>query len=368
MPAIEFSVATTDARARTGRLKTPHGEVETPTFMPVGTQGTVKCLSPEQVRSTGAGIVLANAYHLMIRPGAQTIAQCGGLQEWSGWRGPMLTDSGGYQLFSLAELAEVSDEGVRFRSHVDGTNLFVSPEEAIKVQNLLGADIIMQLDDCVGFPVERYRAEESVRRTYAWARRCRDGHARDDQALFGIVQGSTYADLRRESALGLVDLDMPGYAVGGVSVGEGTALMREVVEATLELLPEGKPRYLMGVGLPSDVLDAVAAGADMFDCVVPTRNGRNGWAFTLEGLIKVKNSPYSRDRGPIEEGCDCYACRGFTRSYIRHLFKAGEILGLVLVSLHNLRFYGRLMEGAREAIRDGRLEAYRARVGAAFGG
>ncbi len=367
MPAITFKVDSVSGSARAGLVVTPHGAVETPTFMPVGTQGTVKCLTPLQVREVGSGIVLANTYHLMLRPGAEIVANAGGLQKWSGWGGPMLTDSGGYQVFSLSELAEISDEGVRFRSHIDGKALFLSPEEAIKIQNQLGADIIMQLDDCVGYPAERYRVNESIRRTADWARRSIDAHSRKDQALFGIVQGSTYKDLRRESALGLADLDLPGYAIGGVSVGEGSALIREVVGATVELLPEEKPRYLMGVGPPVDVLDAVADGIDMFDCVVPTRNGRNGWAFTFKGLVKVKNSVHAAAEDPIEEDCDCYTCRGFSRSYIRHLFKAGEMLGMTLVSLHNLRFYARLMEKARDAIRAGEYEAYRREVSGAFG-
>ena len=355
-----------DGRARAGVLSTPHGDVPTPVFMPVGTQGTVKCLTQDQLHSTGASILLANAYHLMLRPGARVVAEAGGLQAWSGWRAPMLTDSGGYQLFSLARLAEVRDEGVIFRSHIDGSQIFLSPEDVIKVQNLLGADIIMPLDDCVGFPAARGRAAESARRTTLWARRSLDAHRSDEQALFGIVQGSTFADLRRESAHELAVLDLPGYAIGGVSVGEGADLIREVVDLTVACLPPERPRYLMGVGLPGDLVDAVAAGVDMFDCVVPTRNGRNGWAFTFSGLVRVKNSPYARDSAPIEDGCDCYACRNCTRSYIRHLFNAGEFSGMTLVSIHNLRFYMRLLEGAREAILRGCFESYRARVKASF--
>lgn len=358
MPQFAFKTVATDGNARAGILVTPHGEVPTPAFMPVGTQGTVKTLTPDQVRQTGAGVVLANAYHLMIRPGVDVVAAAGGIQKWSGWNGPMLTDSGGYQLFSLAELARISDEGVKFRSHVDGKKLFMSPEEAIRVQNLIGADIIMPFDDCVGFPVERFRAEESVARTLLWAKRSKAAHRRDDQALFAIVQGSTYLDLRQRCAEELVALDFPGYAVGGVSVGEGTTLIREVVEATTEWLPTQMPRYLMGVGPPEDMLRAVAAGVDMFDCVVPTRNGRNGWAFTAGGILKVKNSPYARDTAPLEDGCDCYTCRNFTRSYLRHLFKAGEILGMTLVSLHNLRYFARVMEGAREAVIKGDFSRY----------
>jgi queuine tRNA-ribosyltransferase len=362
LPAFSFRIISTDGAARAGVISTPHGEVPTPAFMPVGTQGTVKCLTPDQVRSTGAAIVLANAYHLMVRPGSATVAEGGGIQEWSGWRGPVLTDSGGFQLFSLADLAKITDKGVHFRSHVDGSKLFVSPEESIRVQNQIGSDIMMPLDDCVGFPVERYRAEESVRRTLAWAARCKAANCREDQALFGIVQGATFPDLRRESAEGLVALDFDGYSIGGVSVGEGTVLMREAVEATVPFLPTGKPRYLMGVGLPMDILDAVYAGVDMFDCVIPTRNGRNGWAFTFKGTVKLRNSRYARDKSPIEEGCDCYACANFTRSYLRHLFYAKEILGMTLVSLHNLRFYSRLVTGAREAIAAGRFESYRRSV------
>ncbi len=356
--SFEFELTATEGAARAGVLSTPHGQVKTPTFMPVGTQGSVKCLSPGQVRRSGAGIVLANAYHLMIRPGAEVVAGCGGIQDWCGWRGPMLTDSGGYQLFSLAELARVSDEGVEFRSHIDGAPIFMSPEDAIGVQKLIGADIIMPLDDCVGFPIERRRAEKSVARTLLWARRSKAAHAGGSQALFAIVQGGTYHDLRRESAEGLVELDLAGYAVGGVSVGEGTSLIREIVEATVPYLPPQRPRYLMGVGPPEDLLFAVAAGIDMFDCVMPTRNGRNGWAFTADGIVKVKNSLHARECVPLEEGCDCYTCVNFTRSYLRHLFNAGEMLGMTLVSLHNLRFFARLMEGARDAITRGAFGAY----------
>jgi len=366
LPAITFEVTSVCGKARSGVIATPHGRFETPAFMPVGTQGTVKCLTPDQTRLTGAGIILVNAYHLMLRPGANVIEAAGGIQKWSGWRGPVLADSGGYQLFSLAELSKVSDEGVKFRSHIDGAPLFVTPEGTISVQNAIGADIIMPLDDCVGFPVERFRAHESVRRTLDWARRSRRAHVREDQALFGIVQGATFPDLRRESAEGLLELELPGYAVGGVSVGEGTLLIREVVEATAELLPPEKPRYLMGVGLPPDVLEGVAAGVDMFDCVVPTRNGRNGWAFTFRGLVRVKNSAYARDDAALEAGCDCYTCASFPRSYLRHLFSAGEILGMTLVSLHNLRFYARLMEGARRAISQGEFDGYRRMVAEAF--
>jgi queuine tRNA-ribosyltransferase len=365
---FDFKVEATCGAARAGMLTTPHGVVKTPTFMPVGTQGVVKCLCPDQVRETGAGVVLANAYHLMIRPGADVVAEAGGVQKWSGWNGAMLTDSGGYQLFSLAELAKISDRGVEFRSHVDGKALFVSPEDAIRIQNLIGADIIMPLDDCVGFPVERQRAEESVARTLVWAARSKSAQRVELQALFGIVQGSTYEDLRRESAAGLVDLDFAGYAIGGVSVGEGTALIREIVGLTAPLLPEAKPRYLMGVGPPEDLLESVAAGVDMFDCVVPTRNGRNGWAFTAGGTVKVKNSPHARSGAPLEEGCDCYTCRNFTRSYLRHLFKAGEVSGMALVSLHNLRFYARLMQGARSAIVEGRYDEYKKAALAAIAG
>lgn len=356
--AFEFELVARDGAARAGILKTPRGDVKTPTFMPVGTQGTVKCLSPDQVRSSGAGIVLANAYHLMIRPGADVVEKAGGVQRWSGWAGPMLSDSGGYQLFSLAALAKVSDEGVEFRSHVDGAALFMSPEDAIRVQNSIGADIIMPLDDCVGFPVERYRAEESVRRTLSWAKRSKAAHTRGAQALFGIVQGSTFHDLRQRCAEGLAEMDFPGYAIGGVSVGEGTALIREIVEATGGRLPAARPRYLMGVGPPKDLVASVGAGVDMFDCVVPTRNGRNGWAFTAEGTVKVKNSHHARSTLPLEQGCDCYTCRNFTRSYLRHLFNAREMLGMTLVSLHNLRFFARLMEGARKAIMDGAFASF----------
>lgn len=358
MSQFGYNIVAADGAARAGVITTPHGQVPTPTFMPVGTQGAVKALTSDQVRSTGAGVVLANAYHLMIRPGAEVVAAAGGIQEWSGWRGVMLTDSGGYQLFSLAKLANITDEGVKFRSHVDGNAFFLSPEEAIGVQNTIGADIIMPLDDCVGFPVERDRAEESVRRTLLWAARSKEAHRREDQALFGIVQGSTFLDLRRECAGRLFEMDFPGYAIGGVCVGEGTALIREVVEATAECLPVEKPRYLMGAGPPADLLASIGAGVDMFDCVLPTRNGRNGWAFTAAGVVKVKNSQHARSSDPLEEGCDCYTCGHFTRSFLRHLFNVGEILGMTLVSLHNLAYFARLVRGAREAIIDCAFRQY----------
>ncbi len=367
MADFRFENIASDGAARAGLLRTPHGDVPTPTFMAVGTQGTVKSLSPDQVRSTGTGIVLANAYHLMIRPGHDVVTAAGGLARWTGWKGPTLTDSGGYQLFSLADLAKVSDDGVRFRSHVDGSPLFLSPEDAIAVQNSLGADIIMPLDDCIGFPVERYRADQSVKRTLLWASRSWAAHKRADQALFGIVQGSTFLDLRRYCAEALVEIGFPGYAIGGVSVGEGTALIREVVGATTRWLPPDRPRYLMGVGPPEDIIESVAAGIDMFDCVVPTRNGRNGAAFTASGVLKVKNAACSRDSSPIEPGCDCYACANFSRSYIRHLFNAGEILAMTLVSIHNLQYFARLLDGARLAIIDGRFDAYRRETLDAYG-
>ena len=364
---MDFIVTDTDpgCAARCGRLATAHGVVETPAFMPVATQGAVKALSPDQLRAAGARMLLCNAYHLMLRPGAERVAALGGLHRFMGWPGPILTDSGGYQVFSLADLRDVEDAGVRFRSHVDGTEWFLTPERCVEVQHLLGADVIMPLDECVGYPVEKARAARAMERTLSWARRSLEAHARGGprgQALFGIVQGATFRDLRAECAERLVALGFPGYAIGGVSVGEGPTLLRETVALTAPLLPADRPRYLMGVGLPEDLMDAVAMGVDLFDCVIPTRNGRNGLAFTSAGRVKVRNASHAESDLPLDPACDCVACRTVSRGYLRHLFQAGEILALTLTSLHNVRYYQRLMEEARAAIRRGTFAAFRERV------
>ncbi len=339
-----------DTGARAGLLHTPHGTVETPAFMPVGTHGTVRGLMPEEVRSAGAQIVLANTFHLMLRPGADLIARAGGLHRFMQWSGPLLTDSGGYQIFSLAHLRRVSDDGVTFRSPIEGREFHLTPEAVTALEEQLGADLIMPLDVCLGYPAERAAAAEALRRTRAWALRARRAHRRSDQALFGIVQGGFEPDLRREAARAMVELDFPGYALGGLSVGEPRDLTYDLVAAVTELLPEDRPRYLMGVGGPPAVVEAVARGIDMFDCVLPTRAGRTGVALTGEGRLNLRRAVWAEDLSPLEEGCPCPACRGYTKAYLRHLLKAGEMLGARLVSLHNLTFMVRFVRAMREAI------------------
>lgn len=348
------------SRARRGRLQTPHGTVETPVFMPVGTQASVKTLNPEEVRDLGARIILSNTYHLYLRPGHDLVAEAGGLHKFMNWDGAMLTDSGGFQVFSLSELRKITEEGVKFRSHLDGSEHFLSPEKAIEIENALGADIIMAFDECTPWPCEWDYAKNSLERTTRWAKRCQEAHRRPhDQALFGIIQGSTFADLRRISAEQIVALDFPGYAVGGLSVGEPKELMAEMLEVTVPLIPEDKPRYLMGVGSPEDLVEGVWRGIDMFDCVLPTRIARHGTVFLPEGKLTVRNAEFARDFRPIQEGCDCYACRNYTRAYIRHLLKAEEMLGLRLCSIHNLRFLVREMEEIRAALDAGTFADYR---------
>ena len=342
---------------RLGRLATPHGTVDTPAFVPVGTKATVKGVRPETLREVGVQIVLANTYHLALRPGAEVVRDLGGLHAMMGWDGPILTDSGGFQVFSLARLRRVTEEGVTFRNHVDGAEMTLAPESAVAIQNDLGADVIMALDVCAPYPCPREEAEEAVRLTVAWAARCRDAHRRTDQALWGIVQGGVHQDLRRACAERLVAMDFPGYAVGGLSVGEEHGQLCETLGWTVPLLPPDRPRYLMGVGEVRDVVVAVGLGVDLFDCVLPTRNGRNACAFTADGMIRLRNERFRADRGPVEEGCDCPTCRRFSRGTIRHLFAAGEMLGPILLSIHNLRFFTRLFGRLRDALRQGRFEA-----------
>jgi queuine tRNA-ribosyltransferase len=357
--SIRFQLLHTDGSARLGRLQTTHGTVETPVFMPVGTQATVKGLTPHMLAETGATMILGNTYHLTLRPGDQVIAELGGLHRFMGWAGPILTDSGGFQIYSLALSRKIDDRAAVFQSHIDGSILELTPERAVKIQENLGADIAMCLDECPpgNVPVENLRA--AVRRTILWAERCKQAHRRSDQALFGIVQGGTYLDLRAECALALKNLQFPGYALGGFSVGESHAQMLEVLGPTAALLPENKPRYLMGVGTPVDILEAVARGIDMFDCVLPTRNGRNAFAFTSDRPLRLRNSCHKRDPASIESGCPCYTCRNFSRAYLHHLFLADEMLGPTLVSIHNVAFYCALMEQIRQAIREQRFEAFR---------
>ena len=335
-------------RARLGRVTTPNGAFETPAFMPVGTQGTIKGVLPDQIAATGSQCILANTYHLMLRPGAETVAALGDLHKFMCWDGPILTDSGGFQVFSLADINQVTDERVVFKSHIDGSTVELTPAKSIRVQNALGADIIMAFDECppgdAAWPVQR----RAVDRTLRWAEACLRAHERPtEQGLFGIVQGGADEALRQECAEKLIAMDFPGYAIGGLAVGEGFEAMKRVLSFVAPMLPTHKPRYLMGVGFPRDIVTAVAAGVDMFDCVMPTRNGRNAYAFTADGAIRLRNAKYARDKSPIEDGCDCYACRQFTRGAIRHFFYANEMLGPVLVSIHNIRFYQRLMADIR---------------------
>lgn len=342
--------------ARLGRLHTRHGVIETPIFMPVGTQATVKTLSPEELKDMGSQIILSNTYHLFLRPGHDIVKEAGGLHSFMNWDRPILTDSGGFQVFSLNALRKISEEGVAFRSHLSGEKLFISPEKSIEIQNALGADIIMAFDECAPYPANRQYVEDSLRRTTRWAERCIKAHQRsDEQALFGIVQGGMYLDLRRESAEQLVELDFPGYAIGGLSVGESKGLMYEVLKSTTPLLPANKPRYLMGVGSPDSLVRGAILGVDMFDCVLPTRIARNGTAMTSRGRLVVRNAKFARDYSPLDHHCDCYTCRSYSRAYLRHLVKAEETFGLRLISYHNLYFLLQLMEKVREAIRQDRL-------------
>jgi queuine tRNA-ribosyltransferase len=358
--AISYTVTKTDphCRARLGLLSTPHGTVETPVFMPVGTQATVKTMTPEEVRAAGGRIILSNTYHLYLRPGHELIREAGGLHRFMHWDGPILTDSGGFQVFSLGPLRRVSEEGVTFRSHIDGSEHFFSPEKAMEVQMALGSDIAMAFDECAPYPCSREYAQEALARTTRWAGRCLESHRREDQAVFGIVQGSVYPDLRRNSAEELVSLGFPGYAIGGLSVGEPKDLMYEMLDHTVPFLPVDKPIYLMGVGSPDCLVEGVARGVDMFDCVLPTRIARNGTVLTRRGKLVVRNAEYARDFTPLDPDCGCYACRNYTRAYIRHLVKANEVLGIRLTTIHNLHFVLNLMKEIREAIREERMVDY----------
>ena len=356
MPPLSYDLIATDPRtaARRGRVTTLHGSFETPAFMPVGTQGTVKGTYPQHLKEAGAGIILGNTYHLMLRPGEKTVAALGDLHKFMGWAGPILTDSGGFQVFSLSDINTITDEGVTFKSHVDGAKHHLTPERSIQIQNDLGADIIMCFDQCPPGDAPAAVQRAAFDRTLKWAEQSKAAHARpDEQSLFGIVQGGVDLELRAECAERLIALDLPGYAVGGLAVGEGFEAMKTVLGHTPALLPTHKPRYLMGVGFPRDIVEAVRCGIDMFDCVMPTRNGRNAYAFTMHGVVRLKNSQYTRDAGPIEAGCDCHACVNFSRGAIRHFFLAGEMLGPMLVSLHNTRFYQRLMADVRASIEAG---------------
>ena len=348
---FSFELIHADSRtaARRGRFHTPHGAVETPAFMPVGTRGSVKGLEVGQIRDTGAQMILANTYHLALRPGERVVEALGGLHNFTGWQGPILTDSGGFQLFSLAKMTKVDDEKAVFRSHIDGRLLELSPERAIEIQEALGSDVAMVLDHVIGLPASAETVRDAMRRTILWAQRCQAAATRADQAQFAIVQGGLDAGLRRECARQLVAMDFPGYAVGGLSVGEEQAEMLRILEATVPQLPAERPRYLMGVGRPEDILESIRRGIDLFDCVMPTRNGRNATAFTDRGPVKLRNLQYERDSRPIETNCPCPACRR-SLGYIRHLFMAKEMLGPILLSIHNICYYQRLVADARDAI------------------
>jgi queuine tRNA-ribosyltransferase len=358
MTAIRYELIKTckQTGARLGIVHTPHGSFETPVFMPVGTLATVKTMSPEDVKSMGAGIILSNTYHLWLRPGNEIVKEAGGLHKFMNWDRAILTDSGGFQVFSLSDLRKIEEEGVHFRNHMNGDKLFLSPEKAMQIQNDLGSDIMMAFDECPPFPATHEYMKKSVERTSRWAERCLKAHQRpQDQGLFGIVQGGEYEDLRKQSAQDLVSLDFPGYAVGGLSVGEPKDVMNRTLEFTTPWLPTDKPRYLMGVGSPDSLIDGAMRGIDMFDCVLPTRIARNGTLMTSEGRLVVKNAKFARDFGPLDPECDCYTCTNYSRAYIRHLIKCDETLGIRLTTYHNLYFLVKLMEQVRQAIREDRL-------------
>lgn len=361
MPAVTYELIRQcpETGARAGRLHTPHGSFDTPMFMPVGTQGTVKTLSPEELHGMGAGVILGNTYHLFLRPGHEIVKKAGGLHRFMNWSGGILTDSGGFQVFSLGALRKISEEGVAFRSHHDGSQQFLSPEKSMEIQMALGSDIAMAFDECTPYPADYEYACRSMRLTTRWAKRCQAVHNREDQALFGIVQGGMYADLRRESAEQLVAMDFPGYAIGGLSVGEPKPLMYEVLEQTVPFLPRQKARYLMGVGTPDCLVEGVARGIDMFDCVFPTRVARNGTAITSQGRVVIRNAAYIEDFSPLDPECDCYTCCNYSRAYLRHLIRCDEIFGLRLMSLHNLHYLITLMRQIRESILQGTYPEFR---------
>ncbi len=362
-----FKVISRDRKARRGKLLTPHGEIDTPVFMPVGTQGTVKAMTHRLLEEVGAQIMLGNTYHLYLRPRTEVISEAGGLHSFISWKKPILTDSGGYQVFSLAQgrfgdrrsKVKVTDEGVEFRDHLAGDLHFFTPERVIQIQEVFGSDIIMPLDECVEYPIDKDYARKALVRTIEWLDRSIKAKRREDQALFGIVQGAFYEDLRLEAVRRTVERELPGYAIGGLSVGEPKEIMYSMAELVCEHLPEDRPRYLMGVGKPEDIINAVAVGVDMFDCVVPTRNARTGTLYTSLGVVNIRHEKYKKDFSPLDPNCDCYTCRNFTKAYLRHLFIAEEISSYVLNTIHNLRFYLRMMEDIRKAIEEGRFEGYR---------
>jgi queuine tRNA-ribosyltransferase len=355
---MQFEIKAADGKARTGAMQFPRGEVATPAFMPVGTYGSVKGLNPQQVRDTGADIILANTFHLMLRPGTEVIMNHGDLHDFIGWERPMLTDSGGFQVFSLGEMRKITEQGVKFKSPVDGAQIFLGPENAIEIQHQLGSDIIMVFDECTPYPAAEKEARDSMQLSLRWAQRCVQTHGENKAALFGIVQGGMFEGLREESLAGLLELGFDGYALGGLSVGEPKEEMKAVVEFCGERLPADKPRYLMGVGTPADIVHAVSHGIDMFDCVMPTRNARNGHLFTSAGLLRLRNSRFRNDTGSLDEECSCYTCQNFSRAYLHHLDKCREMLGAQLNTIHNLHYYQTLMASLRGAIEQGRLSPF----------
>ena len=355
---MKFTVKTTDGPARRGQLLFDRGTVETPAFMPVGTYGTVKAMLPEAVRDSGAEIILGNTFHLMLRPGTGVVAAHGDLHDFINWPGPILTDSVGFQVWSLAERRKITEKGVTFASPVDGARVFLGPEESMQVQKALGSDIVMCFDECTPYPASHAEAGESMELSMRWAARSKDAHQGNPSALFGIVQGGMYEDLRKASAASLVELGFDGYAIGGLSVGEPADERDRVLEATVPGLPDDRPRYLMGVGRPQDIIAAVQRGVDMFDCVLPTRNARNGYFFTHRGVLKIRNARYREDTGPVDPDCACYTCRHYSRAYLKHLDRCGEMLGPMLATIHNLTYYQTLMQGVRAAIEQGELDAH----------
>lgn len=362
MAAVTYELIKKDSRtkARRGRVNTPHGPIETPVFMPVGTAGTVKAMKPEEVRDMGAQIILGNTYHLYLRPGHEVVKAAGGLHKFMNWERAILTDSGGFQVFSLGAMRKISEEGVEFRSHIDGSKHMLSPEKSMEIQNALGSDIMMAFDECAPYPADRNYVKNSLERTTRWLKRCKEYHKNtDQQSLFGIMQGGMYKDLRKQSAEEIVELDLPGYAIGGLSVGEPKEIMYEVMDDCVDYLPADKPRYLMGVGSPDCLFEGVERGIDMFDCVLPTRIARHGMAMTSQGRVNIKNAKYERDFTPLDPNCDCYTCRNYSKAYLRHLFKSDEILSSMLMTTHNLHFLVNTMAGIRKAIEEDRFLEYK---------
>ena len=362
MAAVTYELIKKDSRtkARRGRVNTPHGPIETPVFMPVGTAGTVKAMKPEEVRDMGAQIILGNTYHLYLRPGHEVVKAAGGLHKFMNWERAILTDSGGFQVFSLGAMRKISEEGVEFRSHIDGSKHMLSPEKSMEIQNALGSDIMMAFDECAPYPADRNYVKNSLERTTRWLKRCKEYHKNtEQQSLFGIMQGGMYKDLRKQSAEEIVELDLPGYAIGGLSVGEPKEIMYEVMDGCVDYLPADKPRYLMGVGSPDCLFEGVERGIDMFDCVLPTRIARHGMAMTSQGRVNIKNAKYERDFTPLDPNCDCYTCRNYSKAYLRHLFKSDEILSSMLMTTHNLHFLVNTMAGIRKAIEEDRFLEYK---------